>query len=87
MADLDINPLKLRLSEIRGLRGAFSFYRNRIERFDKDLKAFLQVLQSSGETGHSFPYISKIFPALGPHYVFQQILENYDLLDATVTWN
>ncbi len=37
------NPLNLRLSEIMSLRGSFEFYRERIDRYNDKLNAFLQV--------------------------------------------
>lgn len=82
------NPLNLRLSEIMSLRGSFEFYRERIDRYNDKLNAFLQVSNPSDSQKEGFPYALKDnILALGTRTTCaSRILENYESpYDATVT--
>jgi hypothetical protein len=49
------NPLNLRLSEIMSLEDTFEFYRERVMKYNDELKAFLQVSTLSGDKRQGFP--------------------------------
>jgi len=81
------NPLNLRLSEIISLGDTYKFYRERIDKYNNELNAFLQV-RTFSEERQGFPYaIKDNILAVGTRTTCaSRILENYDSpYDATVT--
>ncbi len=81
------NPLNLRLSEIISLGDTYKFYKERIDKYNNELNAFLQV-RTLSEERQGFPYaIKDNILAVGTRTTCaSRILENYDSpYDATVT--
>ncbi len=82
------NPLNLRLSEIISLEDTFEFYRERVMKYNDELKAFLQVSSTSDDKRQGFPFALKDnILAVGTRTTCgSRILENYESpYDATVT--
>ncbi|KUK66074.1 MAG: Glutamyl-tRNA(Gln) amidotransferase subunit A [Mesotoga infera] len=82
------NPLNLRLSEIISLEDTFEFYRERVMKYNDELKAFLQVSSMSDDKRQGFPFALKDnILAVGTRTTCgSRILENYESpYDATVT--
>ncbi|MGC9321961.1 MAG: amidase family protein, partial [Kosmotogaceae bacterium] len=82
------NPLNLRLSEIISLEDTFEFYRERVMKYNDELKAFLQVSSMLDDKRQGFPFALKDnILAVGTRTTCgSRILENYESpYDATVT--